>query len=130
MTTPRAFTRDLVLALMADGKHRTANEIADAIDRSERIVNNYLCRAREPGIDQQVHAVGRDRKFQATVYAIGKGENVMLRPPRPPRGKRKDVELSDKQMDAMHRRDNRRFPKVDPVLLKAINAMVRMGAAA
>jgi hypothetical protein len=120
--TTRVFTADLIRTLMADGKPRTAQEISEGIGRELSVVNEYLRRARVPGRDQEFRAIDNNGYRRAVRYVIGKGENVPLRPTPAPRPK-----LTEAEVDAKYRRDNRRFPKVDPTLLNAVNAIVRMG---
>jgi hypothetical protein len=120
--TKRVFTADLIRNLMADGKPRSAQEISEGIGRDLSMVNEYLSRVRVPGRDQEFRAIDNNGYRRAVRYVIGKGENVALRPSLPPRPKQTEAEI-----DAKFRRDNRRFPKADPTLLNAVNAIVRMG---
>ncbi|HDR9153809.1 TPA: hypothetical protein QDB05_000228 [Burkholderia vietnamiensis] len=117
-----------IRALMADGRPRTALQIADALDISIRPVNEYLRAASAQGPTQEVHSVDRNGKGNAARYIAGRGENV------PPRGqKQKDAderELTDDELDAKHKSPMRWWPAPDVLVIRTINNMVRMGVQA
>jgi hypothetical protein len=117
-----------VRKLMADGKPRTATEIADAISASPSKVGDFVRVAREPGRNQELHAIDKGGKARAVRYVTGNGENVTVRPaPATLAAKLRDDELTDDELDARYRsRSN--WPAVDVVLLRSIDSMVRMGA--
>lgn len=126
---------DRILALLADGKPRTSAEIARAIDANLRRVDQLLKVAREPGGRQQLHAADRGGQFNSVRYVIGPGENNYSRPAAIVRSAEDGLDkdrlegLTDAQLDAKYR-GQWRWPKVDAVVLRSIDAMVRMGARA
>jgi hypothetical protein len=128
MTITRAsMLAGLVRTLMADGKPRTAQEIAAAVDRDVSKVNDFLRLARAPGRHQELHAMDRGGNHGAVRYVIGKGENTYLRACPVSDSQIHEEEMTDEQLDALHRPRAKWWPKADPTLLNAVNAIVRMG---
>lgn len=117
-----------VRKLMADGEPRTACEIAEAIGASDSKVGDFLRVAREPGRNQEVHAIDKGGKFNAARYVIGKGENAFLRPSPVSESRKAEKDMTEDELDALHRARARWWTPVDVLVLQSINAMVRMGA--
>lgn len=118
----------LIRELLSDGKPRTARQIADEIHRDISKVNEYLRIARTPGRRQEVRAFDRGGNCRSVRYVCGKGENADVRRSPVSQSRIEKEKENETRLDRKHQRDGRRFPKVDPVLLNAINSMVRMGA--
>lgn len=119
-----------IIDLMADRLPRTSTEIADVLDVNVSKVNDFMRVARIPGRRQELHALDRNGKAGAARYVIGKGENAALRSAPIAERKTRVDDLTDAELDDMHRPRARWWPAVDVVVLNSINAMVRMREAA
>ncbi|WP_250538683.1 MULTISPECIES: hypothetical protein [unclassified Caballeronia] len=108
--------------LMQDGKERTAREIGELIGLDRKSVNEYMRVAVTPGASQWAHVARVEGLHRKSVYVYGPGENAE----RP----ESLEEMSDKQLDALHRSAGAWWPYGDPVLMSAMSAMVTAGRAA
>ncbi len=108
--------------LMQDGKERTAREIGELIGLDRKSVNEYMRVAVTPGPSQWAHVARVEGMYRKSVYAYGPGTNA----------ERPDSieEMTDKQLDALHRSAGAWWPYGDPVLMSAMSAMVTAGRAA
>jgi hypothetical protein len=101
-----------IRTLMADGKPRTAAQIAKDIKAIPARVNDFLRLTREPGFDQEFRAFDRGGYRKAIRYVRGRGENVQYRNCPPRRVARRSV--ADKW-----------WPAADVVVLRSFDEMVR-----
>lgn len=113
-------TRRIQLA-MQDGKERTAREIAELVGLDRKSINEYMRVAVTPGPNQWAHIARVEGLYRKSVYVYGPGKNAE----RP----ESIEELSDAQLDAMHRSAGNWWPIADQVVISAMSAMCFVGRA-
>ncbi|WP_175980036.1 hypothetical protein [Caballeronia zhejiangensis] len=114
-------TRRIQLA-MQDGKERTAREIGELVGLDRKSVNEYMRVAVTPGPNQWAHVARVEGLYRKSIYVYGPGVNA----------ERPDSieDLSDAQLDAMHRSSGSWWPLADQVVIAAMSAMCFVGRAA
>jgi hypothetical protein len=131
-------TLPLIRALMADGVPRSAPEIAQLIGSQKKYVRQILTDLVEDGA---AHIESYRGPYKTSFYLLCAGENATKPESQSPRhvlerarvrnrrvragGSMKN--LDDKALDDLYRASAPWWPNGDPVVIGAVNAMVRCG---
>ncbi|WP_438396445.1 hypothetical protein [Caballeronia sp. DA-9] len=116
-----------ILILMSDGAPRTARAIADALNLPRKSVSDALRNAVWPDDGQSMHICARTAESKEFLYVIGEGLNVNLSPAE---AERRRIAKREREADKRYESRTTWWPRADPVVISAINAMVHAGRAA
>lgn len=139
----KGIVKPALLALLADGKPRTAREIAAAVDSNHKYIRDTF---NDMVLAQEAHIVGYDNR-RSMIYALGAGVNVDPPPFKTSleqRVRQRELNrseglkkrgrvhassrrraLSDQEIDARYRIAADWWPWADSVVCNSISAMCR-----
>lgn len=116
----------LVRDLMVDGEIRTSRQIATALGRGHQIVNYALRKASEEGERQEMHIVDFLGGSGARRYVKGPGQNAVANTVRA----RCFSTPEEREEDEKYRASDKWWPRADPAVISAMNAMMFAGRSA